>query len=190
MSHSVPGCSCDNHVCQSLPFPSVTQFRNDVNLCMKSRRETTFQPSPQPTLPVTPITAGPSQTQNTTPPQRRQRRRQQQHIPITADLREKMSLPWIPRKLSEGPTRPLVNMKGKTPAQYYGLRKITLQDIAMNAIFDNHGCGYDSLPPPLQRMYYNHIYIITITNKNDKTIHCVQKWLGSPNHTGCAHPST
>ena len=82
----------------------------------------------------------------------------QQHIPITADLRENMSLPWIPRKLSEGPTRPLVYMKGKTPAQYYGLRKITLQDIAMKAIFDNYGCGYDSLPPPLQRLYYDHIY--------------------------------
>ena len=69
-----------------------------------------------------------------------------------------VTLLWIPRKITEGPTRPLVNMNGKKPSEYYGLRKITLQDIAMNAIFDNYGCGYDSLPPPLQRMYHNHIY--------------------------------
>ena len=71
--------------------------------------------------------------------------------------------------MSEGPTRPLVYMKGKTPSEYYLLRSETLQDIAMNAMFNNYGCGHDDLPPPLQRMYHNHIYIITITNKNDKT---------------------
>ena len=66
---------------------------------------------------------------------------------------------------TEGPTRPLVYMKGKTPSEYYLLRSETLQDIAMNAMFNNYGCGHDDLPPPLQRMYHNHIYIITITNK-------------------------
>ena len=69
-----------------------------------------------------------------------------------------VTLLWIPRKMTEGPTRPLVNMKGKTPSEYFGLRKETLQDITMNTIFDNYGCGYDSLPPPLQRLYYDHIY--------------------------------
>ena len=69
---------------------------------------------------------------------------------------------------TEGPTRPLVYMKGKTPSEYYLLRSETLQDIAMNAMFNNYGCGHDDLHPPLQRMYHNHIYIITITNTNDK----------------------
>ena len=71
---------------------------------------------------------------------------------------------------TEGPTRPLVYMKSKIPSEYYLLRSETLQDIAMNAMFNNYGCGHDDLPPPLQRMYHNHIYIITITNTNDKTI--------------------
>ena len=66
---------------------------------------------------------------------------------------------------TEGPTRPLVYMKGKIPSEYYVLRSETLQDIAMNAMFNNYGCGHDDLHPPLQRMYHNHIYIITITNK-------------------------
>ena len=57
-----------------------------------------------------------------------------------------------------GPDSATCIYEGKTPAQYYGLRKIALQDIAMKAIFDNYGCGYDSLPPPLQRLYYDHIY--------------------------------
>ena len=60
---------------------------------------------------------------------------------------------------TEGPTRPLVYMKGKIPSEYYLLRSETLQDIAMNAMFNNYGCGHDDLPPPLQRMYHNHIYI-------------------------------
>ena len=60
---------------------------------------------------------------------------------------------------TEGPTRPLVYMKGKTPSEYYLLRSETLQDIAMNAMFNNYGCGHDDLHPPLQRMYHNHIYI-------------------------------
>ena len=69
-----------------------------------------------------------------------------------------VTLLWITRKMSEGPTRPLVYMKGKTPSEYYLLRSETLQDIAMNAMFNNYGCGHDDLPPPLQRMYHNHIY--------------------------------
>ena len=69
-----------------------------------------------------------------------------------------VTLLWIPRKMTEGPTRPLVNMNGKKPSEYYLLRSETLQDIAMNAMFNHYGCGYDDLPPPLQRMYHNHIY--------------------------------
>ena len=69
-----------------------------------------------------------------------------------------VTLLWITRKMSEGPTRPLVNLGARKPSQYYRLPTMTLQDIAMNAIFDNYGCGYDSLPPPLQRLYYDHIY--------------------------------
>ena len=63
---------------------------------------------------------------------------------------------------TEGPTRPLVYMKGKTPSEYYLLRSETLQDIAMNAMFNNYGYpGSECIIA---------IYIITITNKNDKTI--------------------
>ena len=69
-----------------------------------------------------------------------------------------MSSKWIPRKMSEGPTRPLVNLGARKPSQYYLLRSETLQDIAMNAMFNNYGCGHDDLPPPLQRMYHDHIY--------------------------------
>ena len=40
---------------------------------------------------------------------------------------------------TEGPTRPLVYMKGTIPSEYYLLRSETLQDIAMNAMFNNYG---------------------------------------------------
>ena len=66
---------------------------------------------------------------------------------------------------TEGPTRPLVYMKGKIPSEYYLLRSETLQDIAMNAMFNNYGCGHDDLPPPLQRMYHNHNYIYNYNNE-------------------------
>ena len=69
-----------------------------------------------------------------------------------------VTLLWNPRKMTEGPTRPLVNMNGKKPSEYYLLRSETLQDRAMNAMFNHYGCGYDDLPPSLQRMYHNHIY--------------------------------
>ena len=69
-----------------------------------------------------------------------------------------VTLLWIPRKMTEGPTRPLINMNGKKPSEYYLLRSETLQDRVMNAMFNHYGCGYDSLPPPLQRLYYDHIY--------------------------------
>ena len=63
---------------------------------------------------------------------------------------------------TEGPTRPLVYMKGKIPSEYYLLRSETLQDIAMNAMFNNYGYpGSECIIT---------IYIITITNTNDKTI--------------------
>ena len=63
-------------------------------------------------------------------------------------------------------TRPLVNMKGKTPAQYYGLRNMRLQEYAMNTMFNNHGCGYDQLPvwvrsvthTPTEIVYYSYIF--------------------------------
>ena len=44
---------------------------------------------------------------------------------------------WIPRKMTEGQTRPLMNMTNETPSQYYKLSTMTLQDHAMNAMFDN-----------------------------------------------------
>ena len=48
----------------------------------------------------------------------------------------------------------------RKPSRYYRLPTMTLQDIAMNAIFDNYGCGYEMLPPPLNRLYYEHIHCI------------------------------
>ena len=57
-----------------------------------------------------------------------------------------------------GPDSATCIYKGKTPSEYYLLRSETLQDIAVNAMFNNYGCGHDDLPPPLQRMYHNHIY--------------------------------
>ena len=65
---------------------------------------------------------------------------------------------WIPRKMTEGPTRPLVNMGDTSPSEYYFLPKETLKDISYNVIFDNGGIGYDLLPTPLQKLYCNHIY--------------------------------
>ena len=103
---------------------------------------------------------------------------------------------WIPRKMTEGPTRPLVNMRNETPSQYYKLSTMTLQDHSMNTIFDNRGIGYDLLPTPLQKLYCNHIYN-HMNKKIMRTIHCViydyvqhQKWLGYRKLTVCAHPST
>ena len=73
---------------------------------------------------------------------------------------------------------------------------MTLQDHAMNAMFDNGGRGYDSLPTPLQKLYCNHIYNHT-NKKIMRTIHYViydyvqhHKWLGYRKLTVCAHPST
>ena len=66
--------------------------------------------------------------------------------------------------MSEGPTRPLVYMKGKTPSEYYLLRSETLQDIAMNAMFNNYGCGHDDLPPPCSECIIT-IYIYNYNNE-------------------------
>ena len=64
---------------------------------------------------------------------------------------------WIPRKLTEGPTRPLVNMGDTSPSEYYFLPKETLKDISYNVIFDNGGIGYDLLPTPMKLEYEIHI---------------------------------
>ena len=65
---------------------------------------------------------------------------------------------WIPRKMTEGPTRPLVNMGDTSPSEYYFLPKETLKDISYNVIFDNGGIGYDLLPTPMKLEYEIHIY--------------------------------
>ena len=89
----------------------------------------------------------------------RQQQQQQRKFIISMSSNAKaVTLLWIPRKMTEGPTRPLINMNGKKPSEYYLLRSETLQDRVMNAMFNHYGCGYDSLPPPLQRLYYDHIY--------------------------------
>ena len=88
---------------------------------------------------------------------KQQQPQQQQQQGIINVVQCKGGHPFV--DTTEGPTRPLVYMKGKIPSEYYLLRSETLQDIAMNAMFNNYGCGHDDLPPPLQRMYHNHIYI-------------------------------
>ena len=86
--------------------------------------------------------------------------------------------------MTEGPTRPLVNMGDTSPSEYYFLPKETLKDISYNVIFDNGGIGYDLLPTPMKLEYEIHIYNHT-NKKIMRTIHCViydyvqhQKWLG------------
>ena len=73
----------------------------------------------------------------------------------STNISEKMSLndqkvPWIPRKMTEGPTRPLVNLGAQKPSKYYKLRNLTLQDCAMNCMFDKVGPQvrqYGEVPP-------------------------------------------
>ena len=63
-------------------------------------------------------------------------------------------------KLTEGPTRPLANLnpRKQSPSQYYRLSKDTLQERAINSIFDNNGHGFNRLPTALKQMYNEHIY--------------------------------
>ena len=64
-------------------------------------------------------------------------------------------------KLTEGPTRPLVNIntQKQSPSQYYRLPSDTLQERALNAIFNNKGHGFNRLPTAIKQnlMYNGHI---------------------------------
>ena len=67
--------------------------------------------------------------------------------------------PWVPRKTTEGPRRPVVNCDAweETLSQYLLLKKQTLFHLACNALYDNDGVGYDQLPTPLKIRYEKHI---------------------------------
>ena len=52
------------------------------------------------------------------------------------------------------------DLGARKPSQYYRLPTMTLQDHAMNCMFNNGGRGYEMLPTPLKRLYYEHIHCI------------------------------
>ena len=61
-------------------------------------------------------------------------------------------------KLTEGPTRPLLYMRRLSPSKFYKLSSNNLQELALNALFNNRDLGYDQLPTALKNMYDEHIY--------------------------------
>ena len=66
--------------------------------------------------------------------------------------------PCIPKLVTEGPRRPLVNLDGweETASQYLGLPSDTLFEKTMNAVYDNDGRGYNWMPSQLKRLYAHH----------------------------------